>query len=68
MHAFLVATETPTSNPFEEALEALGGKPLTLNTWIVQWGLSADALCKELKSVSQSRVVVCSTTNDWSYR
>ena len=68
MDVFVVAAESSPSGRFSIAVQALGGKALNSVAWIVPWQDTADSLCLALKPYSESRVVVCSTSDDWSYR
>ena len=66
MNVFVVAAES--SPRFAVAVQALGGKALVSGAWIVHWDGLADSLCLKLQAYSDSGLIVCSISGDWSYR
>jgi hypothetical protein len=68
MNVFVVAAEFSPGSRLAFAVQALGGRALTPVAWIVPWQDTADSLSLKLKPYSESRVIVCSISDDWSYR
>ena len=59
-----IALRTPE---FDLAIRSLDGRPLNDNVWIAYWERDADALCRYLRPTSNSSIVACALSSDWSY-
>jgi hypothetical protein len=67
MNDFVVAAESSAGNQLALKVRALRGKALTSTAWIVPWDGTADSLRLKLQPYSDSRLIVFSTSADWSY-
>lgn len=63
---FMIVAAATTA--LTSAVRALGGQPMSPNSWLARWSGTADELCHHLRPTSPGRIIVCALTGDWSYR